>query len=146
MKKNILRYYHVTHVYHKWQSCDVWFMRYSKNQNFEKMKKTPGRIIILHVYQKWQSYDAWFLRHWAWNRIFVILNHFFPFYPSNNPKNQNFEKIKVYPGDIIILHLCNKNGSRMIHGSWDIECDRQIFFSFWTIFTLLGGGANNPKN
>ena len=59
MKKNSWRYYHFTHVYHKWQSYDVWFLRYeiwflqyvlwfratfyltnkSKNQNFEKMKK-----------------------------------------------------------------------------------------------------------
>ena len=58
MKKNSWRY-HFTHVYHKWRSYDVWFLRYeiwflqyvlwfraifyltnkSKNQNFEKMKK-----------------------------------------------------------------------------------------------------------
>ena len=30
----------------------------------------------------------------------------------NNPENQNFEKIKKMPGEIIILHKCtiNKNG------------------------------------
>ena len=26
------------------------------------------------------------------DRIFVILGHFMPFYPTNNPKNENFEK------------------------------------------------------
>ena len=26
--KNTLRHYHFTHVYHKWQSYDVWFLRY----------------------------------------------------------------------------------------------------------------------
>ena len=26
--------------------------------------------------------------------FFVILGHFLPFYPPNNPKNQNFGKIK----------------------------------------------------
>ena len=28
MKKSTWRYYHFTHVYHKWQSHDVWFLKY----------------------------------------------------------------------------------------------------------------------
>ena len=40
--------------------------------------------------------------------FFVILDHFLPFYPLNNPKNQNFEKMKKIPGDIIILHVYQK--------------------------------------
>ena len=40
--------------------------------------------------------------------IFVILDHFLPFYPLNNPKNQNFEKMKKITGDIIILHVYQK--------------------------------------
>ena len=55
----------LTHIYHKWQSYNVWFLRYetwwteffvildcllpfypSKNQNFEKLRKTPGDIIL----------------------------------------------------------------------------------------------------
>ena len=61
----------ILHVSHKWQPYDVWFLRYGvwqtdffvildgflpfyppnilKNQNFEKLKKTPGYIIILHM-------------------------------------------------------------------------------------------------
>ena len=60
-KKNSWRYYHFTHLHHKWKSYDVWFLRYGawrteffvildrflsfyslttqKNQNFEKEKK-----------------------------------------------------------------------------------------------------------
>ena len=57
-----------TYVYEKSQSYDVWFLRYRvrqtkfchfgqflhfyndpKNQNFEKMEKTTGDIIILHM-------------------------------------------------------------------------------------------------
>ena len=34
---------------------------------------------------------------------------FFALLPPNSPKNQNFEKIKKLPGDIIILHVCTKN-------------------------------------
>ena len=56
--------------------------------------------------------------------------------PNNleNQKNQNFEKLKKPPGDIIILRMCTINDNHMIFGSWDIKCDRQIFLSFWTIF------------
>ena len=65
--KNTWRYYHFTNVYHKWQSYDVWFLRYGvqrtqffvildcvfplnnlKNQNFEKMKK---HLEILSFYK-----------------------------------------------------------------------------------------------
>ena len=49
--------------------------------------------------------------------FFIILVHFLPFYPTNNPKNQNFEKINIVPGDIIILQLCTTNDDHMIHGS-----------------------------
>ena len=68
-EKNPWRYYHFTNVYHKWQSYDVWFLRYGatgriflsfwtvfflpfnppnnpKNQNVEKMKITRGDIIL----------------------------------------------------------------------------------------------------
>ena len=45
----------------------------------------------------------------AMDRIFVILDCFLPFYPLNNPKNKNFEKLKKALGDIIILYKCTKN-------------------------------------
>ena len=69
-KKKPCEYYHFTYVYHKWQSYDVWSLRYwvrwteffvilncflpfyhlnnPKNQNLEKLKKASGDIIILH--------------------------------------------------------------------------------------------------
>ena len=130
-EKNAWRYYLFTQVYHKWQSYDIlWFPRYwvqrteffvildhfllfylpnnPKNQNFEK-KKTPGDI-ILHmctINDHHMMYSSWDMkcdgRH---TYFFVILDCFLPFYPSNNPKNQNFEKLKKTPEDIIILHKC----------------------------------------
>ena len=125
----------------------------TKNQNFEKIKKILGDIIILHlcitnydrimygpwdtvhdrhnfplfrdifcpftsletwkikilkkwrnvwryyrfthVYQKWKSYHVWFLRYGTRRtEFFVILDHFLPFYPTNNPENNSFAKIK----------------------------------------------------
>ena len=38
-----------------------------------------------------------------------IFCHFGPFFTPNNLENQNFEKMKKKPGDVIILHLCSKN-------------------------------------
>ena len=37
--------------------------------------------------------------------------------PPKNPENQNFEKIKKTPGDIIILHKCTINDNHMMYGS-----------------------------
>ena len=72
-----------------------------ENQNFGKMKKTPGGIIthFKHEYHKWKLYDVCCLRYGAWKTdFFLILDHFLSFYtplPSpNNPENQNFKKIK----------------------------------------------------
>ena len=88
------------------------------------------------MYHIWQSYDVRFLRYGARHtEFFVILDNFLPFYPPNNPKNQNFEKMKKTPGDIIILHMCTKNYDQMMYGSWDMVCDRcYCYFSFWAIF------------
>ena len=41
-----------------------------------------------------------------WSATDRIICHFEPLFallPSNNPKNSNFEKIKILPGDIFIL-------------------------------------------
>ena len=40
---------------------------------------------------------------------FVILGHFLPFQPTDNPENQNFKIEKKAPRDIINLHICNIN-------------------------------------
>ena len=67
--------------------------------------------------------------------LFLILGHFLLFYLSNSPKNQNFEKMKKIPGDIIILHMCSKNYYQMMYDSWDMVHDRSnCHFSFCAIF------------
>ena len=68
--------------------------------------------------------------------FFVILGHFFPFYPSKNQENQNAikkKKMEKVSGDVIILHMCTKNHNYM-HASWDMEYDRHNFLSFRAIF------------
>ena len=52
------------------------------------------------------------------DKIFCHLGQFFALLPPlNNLENQNFEKIKKMPGDIIILHMCAINENHMMYGS-----------------------------
>ena len=53
--------------------------------------------------------------------------------------------MKKFAGDIIILHICTKNHSHMMYGSWDMECDRQSVLSIWTAF-LLFYSSMDPEN
>ena len=72
-------------------------------------------------------YGSWDIKH---NRQ----NHFgpiFPLPPPNNPQNQNFEKIKKTPEDILQMYTIND--SHMMYGSWDMERDIQNLL-FCTIF------------
>ena len=72
----------------------------------------------MHVYQKPQSYEVWLLRYGVrQTEFFVILGHFLPFYPPNNPENQNFEKMKKASGYAIILHMCTINHNHMMYAS-----------------------------
>ena len=68
------------------------------------------------------------------DRIFCHYGLFFALFPPMDPENQNFEKMKKTIEDIIILQMFTINDSHMIHGFSDMECNRQIFLSFWTVF------------
>ena len=67
-----------------------------ENQHFEKNENCIWRCHhFTHVHHKWKSYDVLFLRYGAWQtELFPISDYFLPFYPPNNPENQNFEKMK----------------------------------------------------
>ena len=105
-----------------------------ENQNFEKMKQTPGDI-ILHmctINDNHMMYDFWDREH----RIFCQFGPFLPFDHSDNLENQNFENMKQTPRDKI-WHLCTKNHYHMMYASQDMVSNRQKFLSFWVIFSLL---------
>ena len=118
---------------------DHWLPQKSK---FSKIEKQTWRYYhFLNVHHKWQSYDLW-LRYRTRQTLFVILACFLPFHPPDDPKNQNFEKMKATLGDII-LQMCTINDNHMMYGSWDMEYDRKKFSSFWTVFCSF---TNNPEN
>ena len=91
-------------------------------------------------------YGSWDMEHDGQNFLsFWVI--FLPFYLTSNLQNKNFEKIKKKKktlGDII-LHMCTINDNHMMYGSWDMERDRQIFLSFWTIF-LPFYSSKYPEN
>ena len=102
----------------------------------KKMKKNTWRYhYFTPVYQKSQWYNLQFLRYKAWQTETVNFRSFFAVLPPlKTQKNKILKKWKKIAGDIIILHMCTKNHNHMMYGSWDMECNRQNFLSFWTIF------------
>ena len=102
------------------------------------MKKTPRHIIILHTYNindNHMMYGSWDMKHDGQN-FSSFWTVFLPFYPPNNPKNQNLKNWKKRPRDII-LHMCAINDNQMMYGCWHIEHDRQFFCHFGPFFALL---------
>ena len=96
----------------------------------------PGDIFLLyiHVYHKWRSYDKWF---WNIRCNREKLLSFWVIFCSFNPlttRKIKILKLKKIPGDITILHICTINNNHMMYVSWDMECDRQNFLSFWIAF------------
>ena len=66
---------------------------------------------------------------WSENFFLVILGQFLPFTspPSNNPDNQNFQRMKkASPGDII-LNLRNKKHDQMMYAYSGMERNRHKF-------------------
>ena len=70
----------------------------------------------------------------ATDKRFCHFVPFLPFSPTNNPKNQNFEKMKKTSGDII-QHKCTKKHDHMLYCSGDmVRNGCNCYFSFWAIF------------
>ena len=98
----------------------------------KRWKKNCRRYnYFTHVYQKPQSYEVQFQRYKVRQKIlsfWAIFSLLSP--PTNNPENQNFEKMKKATGDVIILNLCNKKHDHMIYGYSDMGCVRYNFLSY----------------
>ena len=144
-------------MYHKWQSYDAWFLRYQAQQTeffvilgyfWPVYPLTIQKIKILKYYLKYyhfthehhksKSYDLWFLRYGVrQTESFLISDHFLLFYPLppppqlNNPKNQNFEKMKKHLWDIM-YHKWQPYDIGLLR--YQLQ---QIFLSSWAIFCLF---------
>ena len=99
-----------------------------KKKNLQKMKQTSGDIIILH--KRTKNYDQ--MMYSSWDMVGGRFNCYISFWaifpllytPLKAKKNQNFEKMKKMPGDIIILDTYTKNYDQKMYSSWDMLCDR----------------------
>ena len=94
-------------------------------------------IIFLHnVHYKWQSYDVWFLKYGGWQtEIFVILDHFLPFYspPLTIHKIKILKKWKNSSRYYHFTHVWHKWQS---YDVWFLQhgAQKTKFLSFWAIF------------
>ena len=95
-------------MYHKWQSYDVWFLKYGARQ-------TEFFIFL-----------DYFLPFYPSNKL-ENQN-----YEKMKKKTKNKQTNTL--GDIIFLHMCKINENHMICGFWDMGHNWQKFLSFWTIF------------
>ena len=99
------------------------------------------------MYHKWQSYDVQFLRYGARQTdFFCHFELFLPFYPPNDPKNQNFEKMKKKWLEIISF-------TQLYQKSWSYVTlfMRYDVWGMWFLFFILGYflpfyHPNNQKN
>ena len=147
MRGLIWRCHHFTNVYQKSRSYDVCFLRYwmrqtnllsfwvmfcplphywPENLKIWEIEKMPGRIISLHLciaiddHMIYGSRDAEHYRH-------SFLSFWTVIYLLTTRKNKNFEKMKKFPGEIIILHMSAINENHMMCSSWDREDDTEFF-------------------
>ena len=108
-------------VYYSWDiahnRCNCYFLFWAifcpftpltwlKNENFKKMKKTSGDIIILQKGTK--NHDH--MLYCSWDMACDQYNGYFSFWaifcPFTAQKTKISQKWKKNPGDIIILHMC----------------------------------------
>ena len=87
-----------------------------------------------HVYQKPQSYEVRFLWYGVrQTEFFVILVHFLPFHPITTHKIKilkKWKKNKLYMSSFYTW----VSKIMIIYASWDMECNRNNFLSFWAMF------------
>ena len=91
--KRTWRYYPFTHVYQKWRSYDLWFVRSETRQNFLSF---------------WDIFYP-FTKDMAHDELFFILGYFLPFYPPNSPQDQNLKKLKKRALEISSFYTCVLN-------------------------------------
>ena len=91
-----------------------------------------GSWDIKHDGQNFLSFWTFFAL--TYKSYLIQCESWFP-WRYNNPKNQNFEKLRNSPGGIIILHKYTKNHDPMLYCSLDMVSNGfNCYFSFWAIF------------
>ena len=78
-------------------------------------KSVPKLMIICYtVSEIWRVADIVFIFHFG---------VFFALLPLNDPKIQDFIKMKKTPRDIVVLNMCTNIYDHIIYSSWDVVQD-----------------------
>ena len=111
-------------VFSFFQSFDLANWRHKRAKNGPKWQKI---VAVSFVSQEPCMILFWFLVHMCKMMIspaifFIFFKfRFFLVFSPLKTQNQNFEKMKKFAGDIIILYMCTKNQNDIMHGSWDTK-------------------------
>ena len=107
-----------------------------------KKKKHKGILSFYTCVIINDNHDVWFLKYGVqWTEISFIQDHFLPFFtpsPFNNLKNQNFEKMKTMPGDIIFYKSVPKI-MIICYAVSEIQCMTNV-----ALFFILGYFLHSP--
>ena len=110
----------------------LWPSQQPKKSKVWKNEKKPGNmnLQLCITNDDHKMYGSWDIEHDR-KKKFFFWSHFLPFYPTNNSKNPNFEKMIKKPEITIILHLCTTKDNCMMCGSWNIghDSDFGLFFA-----------------
>ena len=88
-------------------------------------------------------YGSWYMKHDRQNFL-SFWAIFYPFIFLQSRKSK-FWKNEKSSRRYYHLHNCTINDNHMLYGSWDINCNRQIFFVIFGHF-LPFYPPNSPKN
>ena len=107
----------------------------SENQNFEKLEKSHGFIIILQMNITNDSHMMYgFLRYGVWQtEFFFILDHYLPRYPPNNPTINILKKLKKHL-EISSFYTCVTKTMIICYTVFEIW---RMAVHFGLFFTLL---------
>ena len=106
-----------------------------KYRKFEKMKKMLEKLSVYTLYQKLHSHEVLFLRYRVRDKTCCNFGSFLHFYPLTTQKIKILKEQKKHlkmssfywsVPKITIISYC----------SWDMECDRHNFLSFWPFLAL----------
>ena len=146
------RYYPFPHVYHKWTSYDVWFLRYKARwieffvtlghflpSGPPKNPKKKKRLEMLSFYTCIAQTNIMCIVPAIWSATDRIYCPFRPFSALGRGYPLQLRKSKFWKNEkeAWTYHITQVNHKCMMYGSWDMKHDRQNFSSFWAIFCLI---------
>ena len=116
--------------------CPFTYQNNPEKQNFDTRKKMPGDIIILHMCTINDDHMMSGSRDMKCNRTFCHYRPFLPIYPTNNSKNQNFQKMKTKQLEISSFYTSVPKIMTICYTVPEIWCMTDVIFILHTALFL----------